>query len=313
MVRKVRHYLNNMTKSIEKNEERLRIISSTLEHSTSGNTLKRKPSPCSSLGGSLSSINALNSSNNLQNLSNGSSIGMVGSSTMAGISAGNGTLNNNQKNTIFGAHSPDAVKKLLALSETKVKTVKTSSSSTSMPLSHMGNNNSNNSRNLLNTSSHIANSNSSLTNNLNGVNSMTMGSISPATPLSPRTKSRSTSNSQPLNLTKFNNNANYNSSIPLSSESSSVSTIKLNDSTFSSTMLPSSNYNLNTNNHQTKKLNGTASIIVNNVNHSNVVVVGAASSSEADSGRASMASNVDQDQCSPTFQQRAFILNRCMN
>ena len=93
MVRKVRHYLNNMTKSIERNEERLRVISSTLEHSTSGNTLKRKPSPCSSLGGSLSSINALNSSNNLQNLSNGSSI----SATMAGISAGNGTLNNNQK------------------------------------------------------------------------------------------------------------------------------------------------------------------------------------------------------------------------
>jgi hypothetical protein len=125
MVRKVRHYLNNMAKNIEKNEERLRLISSTLEHSTSGNTLKRKPSPSSSLGGSLSSINALNSINNLHNISNGSSIG-GGTSTIAGISAGNGTLlNNNQKNAIFGAHSPDAVKKLLALSETKVKTVKT--------------------------------------------------------------------------------------------------------------------------------------------------------------------------------------------
>ena len=33
--------------------------------------------------------------------------------------------------------------------------------------------------------------------------------------------------------------------------------------------------------------------------------------SEADSGRASMASNVDQDQYSPTFNQRAFVLNRC--
>ena len=32
---------------------------------------------------------------------------------------------------------------------------------------------------------------------------------------------------------------------------------------------------------------------------------------ETDSGRASMASNVDQDQCSPLFQQRAFILNKC--
>ena len=28
--------------------------------------------------------------------------------------------------------------------------------------------------------------------------------------------------------------------------------------------------------------------------------------SEADSGRASMASNIDQEQCSPTFQQRTF-------
>ena len=77
MVRKVRHYLNNMAENIEKNEERLRLISSTLEHSTSGNTLKRKPSPSSSLGGSLSSINALNSSNNLNNISNGSSIGIL--------------------------------------------------------------------------------------------------------------------------------------------------------------------------------------------------------------------------------------------
>jgi hypothetical protein len=39
--------------------------------------------------------------------------------------------------------------------------------------------------------------------------------------------------------------------------------------------------------------------------------VAVVSNSEADSGRASMASNNDQDQCSPTFQQKAFILNRC--
>ena len=139
------------------------------------------------------------------------------------------------------------------------------------------------------------------------------GSVSPATPLSPRTKNRSTSNSQPLNMAKY---SSYNAAIPLSSESSSVSTIKLNDSAYSSTMLPSSNYNLATHasnsttaSNATKQANGTASIVVNGVSH-NVVVV---SNAEADSGRASMASNVDQDQCSPTFPQRAFILNRCKN
>ena len=100
MVKKVRHYLNNISKNIEKNEERLRLISSTLEHSTSGNTLKRKPSPNSSLGGSVSSINALNSSNNLQNISNGSSIGA--GSTIAGISTGNGTLNHKNAPSLFG-------------------------------------------------------------------------------------------------------------------------------------------------------------------------------------------------------------------
>lgn len=84
MVRKVRHYLGHMAKNIETSEERLRLISSTLEHSTSGNTLKRKPSPSSSLGGSLSSINAaLNSSHNLHNLSSNGSMG--------GIATGNGT------------------------------------------------------------------------------------------------------------------------------------------------------------------------------------------------------------------------------
>jgi hypothetical protein len=38
---------------------------------------------------------------------------------------------------------------------------------------------------------------------------------------------------------------------------------------------------------------------------------GPAVNGETDSGRASMASNVEQDQCSPMFQQRAFILNKC--
>ena len=100
MVRKVRHYLNSVFKNIIRDETRLRVISSTLEHSTSGNTLKRKPSPNSSLGGSLSSINALNNSNTMHNLSNGSS-NIANGSTMAGISSGNGTLGN-QKPSLFG-------------------------------------------------------------------------------------------------------------------------------------------------------------------------------------------------------------------
>ena len=80
MVRKVRHYLNNIAKSIEKNEERLRIISSTLEHAPVPpatqqlNTLRRRPSPKNSLGGSVSSMNGLNMSNTMQNLSTGSGI-----------------------------------------------------------------------------------------------------------------------------------------------------------------------------------------------------------------------------------------------
>jgi len=150
MVRKVRHYLNNLSKNIEKNEERLRMISAALEHSVSVNTtLRRKPSPNSSLGGSVSSINGLNNSANLHNLSNGSTIGA--STTLAGISSGNGVLNSNGKinaASLFGAHSPDRVKKLLSLSETKqVKTVKPSASSSNVPISHFSN-----SRLLLNTS-----------------------------------------------------------------------------------------------------------------------------------------------------------------
>ena len=99
MVRKVRHYLNNITKNIEKSETRLRLISSTLEHSTSGNTLKRRPSPNSSLGGSVSSINALNNRNNMHNISSGSM--MSAGNAVAGVSTGNGTLSS-QKNSLFG-------------------------------------------------------------------------------------------------------------------------------------------------------------------------------------------------------------------
>ena len=36
MVRKVKHYLQNISKAIETNEDRLRVISSTLEYSSSG-------------------------------------------------------------------------------------------------------------------------------------------------------------------------------------------------------------------------------------------------------------------------------------
>lgn len=102
MVRKVRHYLAQMSRIVEKNEERLRVISSTLENSTSGglgaggsgggmNTLKRnpplthKPSPNSSLGGSVNSINAA------LNISGG----------QIGISSGNGPLMTN-KSALFG-------------------------------------------------------------------------------------------------------------------------------------------------------------------------------------------------------------------
>lgn len=149
MVRKVRHYLNNVTKAIETNEERLRIISYTLEssnmnnmsNSSSGNyyggnhgngynmnggngggggstTLRRKmPSPNSSLGGSISSINGLlNNSLSHHNLSNasstmgGASAGICSSNLVngAGISTGNGTLTNaghkgmNPTTSLFG-------------------------------------------------------------------------------------------------------------------------------------------------------------------------------------------------------------------
>ncbi|CAF0795635.1 unnamed protein product [Brachionus calyciflorus] len=262
MVRKVRHYLSKSNKDTEKSDIRLRLISSTLENSTSGHTLKRRQSPNSSLGGSLSSINALNNSNNLHNISSGSM--MSAGNAVAGVTAGNGTLSS-QKNSLFGAHSPEAMKKLLALSETKVKTVKNSSSSSSVPLSHISH-----SRHLLNTSSSSV-INSNLSNNA-------LGSLSPPIPLSPKTKLRSISSSQPLN--KIPN------TIPLSNESSSVSTIKLNGKYSNETS-------------KATVINGTAIIKSTGMQHN-----------DADSGRASMASNVDQDQCSPTFQQRSFMLNK---
>jgi hypothetical protein len=76
MVRKVRHYLKNLTKNIERNEERLRLISSSLEHSAiNSNTLRRRPSPSHSHAGSISSITGLNNSHyNSHNLSNGSTV-----------------------------------------------------------------------------------------------------------------------------------------------------------------------------------------------------------------------------------------------
>lgn len=187
---------------------------------------------------------------------------------------------------MFGAHSPDAVKKLLALSETKVKTVKSSASSTSVPLAA-----NTTSRSMLSSS---ANSNSSLqSHHLNG--GINGGNVSPATPLSPRIKKQPVKHHNQHNSNNTNNNNNF----ALSSESSSVSTIKLNDS-YPTAVIPSSNYSLNT---HLSTANGAARVKANGHQSNNC---------EADSGRASMASNVDQDQCSPTFQHRAFILNRCM-
>ncbi len=74
-----------------------------------------------------------------------------------------------------GTHSPDAVKKLLSLSETKVKTVKASVSSTSIPISQLSNSR------VLNTSSS---------------NQRIVG-FSPTDHLSPKTKPQSISNTQP--------------------------------------------------------------------------------------------------------------------
>lgn len=156
------------------------------------------------------------------------------------------------------------MKKLLALSETKIKTVKNSSSSSSVPLSHMSN-----SRLALNSSS------SSITNS--NMHNSAVGSFSPPVPLSPKAKLRSMSSSQPLN--KFS----------ASSENSSVSTVKLNGKCPNESKGP----------HATI-INGTAVIKSSGLHHG-----------DADSGRASMASNVDQDQCSPIFQQRSFMITKC--
>ena len=97
------------------------------------------------------------------------------------------------------------------------------------------------------------------------------------THVSPKSNKRSTNSSQSLNK--------YLYSIPLSSESSSVSTIKLNG--------------------KYSGCNGGGEIAVhtNPTNHNvvNNVVVGGI---DADSGRASMASNIDQEQYSPIFQRK---------
>jgi len=269
MVRKVRQYLKNMSKSVEKNEERLRLISSTLEHSASSNTLKRKPSPCNSLGGSVSSINALNNS----------------STSMAATA----------KPALFGAHSPDAVKKLLALSETKVKTVKNSSSSTSVPLSHIANarHTPNNHSNLTSTSS--LSSVTNIQHNQNNHN-MSATTLSPSVPLSPKSKTRTMSNSQPMNK--------FNAGIPLSSESSSVSTIKLNGKYAIDGSYPANSQSTHSTSHPTT--NATQHTAKTNI-------TALQQQTDTDSGRASMASNVDQDQCSPTFQQKAYLLNKYMS
>ena len=154
--------------------------------------------------------------------------------------------------------------------------------------------------------SHLATSsrNSSATTNANLVSSLSNHSninshhhhisSSPTIPLSPKAKQRSISSSQPLNN-------KYNYSIPLSSESSSVSTIKLNGK-----------YTLDNNysNNGATSTNTSNKLTLSSNHHTNNPALNIINNSEADSGRASMASNVDQDQCSPTFQQRAFLLNK---
>jgi hypothetical protein len=152
--------------------------------------------------------------------------------------------------------------------------------------------------------SHLASSrNSSATTNANLVSSLSNHSninshhhisSSPTIPLSPKAKQRSISSSHPLNN-------KYNYSIPLSSESSSVSTIKLNGK-----------YTIDNNySNNGAATNNTSNKLTLSSNHNtNNPALNIINNSEADSGRASMASNVDQDQCSPTFQQRAFLLNK---
>ena len=168
MVRKVRHYLNNVSRAIEKNEERLRIISTTLEsNSVSSNNnnynsannstlnnvynssllsnqnrnsinLRQKiPSPNSSLGGSVSSINGLLNTS----LSNNGSFLTTSNPTTQVICTGSAAnYNTSLKTTIFGTHSPDAVKKLMALSENTKITKLTNNNKNTLHTHHHQNN-----------------------------------------------------------------------------------------------------------------------------------------------------------------------------
>jgi hypothetical protein len=332
MVRKVRHYLNHLTKSIERNEERLRMISSTLEHSTSGHTLKRRLSPNNSMGGSINSINALNnSSHNIHNVSN-SGVGL--NSLSNSISAGNGALHTHQKtislfgklirgNSLFetkmlfnninliqiekGAQSPESYRKLLALSETKVKTVKNSQSSTSMPLSHHLNTSisgrspraPSGNGNVMNTST---SSSSVIINNSNS-----KISTPPSAPLSPKNRSMSSSQS----LATGNSSSNTATPITIAETVSMATSVKLNGK-YTPDIATGGVTSVGVVNHTTSMGNQNSSMVVK----SNTIAgiqqqVPTINGAEADSGRASMASNVDQDQCSPMFHQRAFILNKC--
>lgn len=149
-----------------------------------------------------------------------------------------------------GTHSPCAVKKLLSLSETKVKTVKSSCSSSSSTVS----------------APLVQHGKFSTTTSSASIVSSTNGQISPI--ISPKTQKRSISSSQ--SLSKYQ--PNY--IVPLSSESSSVSTIKLN---------------------------GKFDTTTQNIVHANPILA-ATVSIDGDSGRASMASNIDSDQqYSPLF------------
>lgn len=108
--------------------------------------------------------------------------------------------------------------------------------------------------------------------------------VSPTyTHISPKSK-RSVNSAHTLNK--------YLYSIPLSNESSSVSTIKLNGKYGNEVS-------------HTHTTNSVGHINNQNNNNNNVIGIDVHS---CDSGRASMASNIDQEQYSPIFQRKAFFI-----
>lgn len=286
MVRKVRHYLNNLSKTIELNEERLRMLSSNLEHSASANsnlgaqTLRRRGlSPNSSIGGSVNSINAaLNTSTN---------------NITGGISAGNGSLTTfNQTSAInlFGVQSPESYRKLLALSETKIKTVKNSSSS------------------------HHINSNVSKNSSSSSTSSSPRAAFSMSTNPSVGNNSQTSNNKSVMSPTNANGMANKNRSMSSTQPLAKLYSLNNTDSTIASTARNGKYSNTGVVVGIGSSGSATQLGVSNNavVKSTTLASISQGQNGESDSGRASMASNVDQEQNnSPLLQQRALILNKC--